>query len=252
MKTIDLNADLGESFGIYSFGHDHELLDVVSSANVACGFHAGDYQTIPKTIQLAKDKGVAIGAHPGFPDLKGFGRKQLDLNLDEIYDLVVYQLGAFQGFAQLYGLEVQHVKPHGALYNMANRNYEMAQTIAQAVCDFNPKLKLFGLCNSFLVEAGREKGLDIVQEAFADRTYTEEGLLMPRHEPGSVKHQLEDIVEQVINIVKNERVLTNNGTYVKLNADTICLHGDTPEAAQNARLIKQALEDEQIQIKSLE
>ncbi|TFB15075.1 LamB/YcsF family protein [Filobacillus milosensis] len=247
---IDLNADLGESFGAYQIGSDEELLKVVSSANIACGFHAGDFQTIPHTIQTAKEMGVAIGAHPGFPDIQGFGRRRMDFSHKEIYNLVMYQLGAFKAFAQSNKTDIQHVKPHGALYNLANKDQEVAEAIAKAVYDFDPTLILFGLCNSFLVEAGQEIGLNTVQEAFADRTYTDEGLLMPRTEPNAMKHETDDIIKQVLMIVNDNIVISNTGKTVEMEADTICLHGDTPSALEHAKEIKAALDQQGIQISS--
>ncbi|SEP85727.1 UPF0271 protein [Piscibacillus halophilus] len=249
---IDLNADLGESFGIYQIGQDDELLKIVSSANVACGFHAGDYTTIKRTVKLAKEHGVSVGAHPGFLDLQGFGRRRIDLNPDEVYDLVLYQLGAFYGFAKVEGVEVQHVKPHGALYNMANLNYEIANAIAQAVYDFNSDIKLFGLCNSFLIKAGKKLGLTVIREAFADRTYTSDGLLMPRGDKNAVKYRNEEIKEQVLNIALNQCVQSADGKWVSLEADTICLHGDSHTALDHAVMIRQVLKGKGIEITSFQ
>ncbi|MGP4072114.1 LamB/YcsF family protein [Piscibacillus sp. B03] len=249
---IDLNADLGESFGIYRLGQDDELLKVVSSANIACGFHAGDYTTIRKVIKLAKQHNVAVGAHPGYQDLQGFGRRKIDLTPSEIYDLVIYQLGAFHGFAKVEGVDVQHVKPHGALYNLASVDERVAEAIASAVYDFNSNIKLYGLCNSLLVEAGEAIGLTTIREAFADRTYTSEGLLMSRSESNAVKQLEHEIVEQVINIVTEGRVWSNEGKWIPLEADTICLHGDSYKAVEHARLIRKALLEQGILIKSFQ
>ncbi|GEL77123.1 LamB/YcsF family protein [Tenuibacillus multivorans] len=249
---IDLNADLGEGFGQYTIGNDHELLKVVSSANIACGFHAGDYRTIPETIKQAQTNGVAIGAHPGFPDLQGFGRRAMNLDHDEIYDLILYQLGAFYSFAKVQNERIQHVKPHGALYNLANQEKAVAEVISQAVYDFDPNIKLYGLSKSYLVQAGENVGLDVKKEAFADRTYTDEGLLMPRTEKQAVKGETEDILKQAFMIVQQQQVISASGKVIELEADTICLHGDTLNAVNHAKAVREAFENAGIHVSSFQ
>ncbi|PKR78375.1 lactam utilization protein LamB [Halalkalibacillus sediminis] len=248
---IDLNADLGESFGAYTVGNDDELLKLITSANVACGFHAGDYSTIPSTIHSVKSNGVSLGAHPGFQDLQGFGRRMMKLAPEEIYHLIIYQLGAISGFAKAQNVPLVHVKPHGALYNFACKDWEAAQAIAQAVYDFDSSLILYGLCNSELVDAAQEKGLRVAREAFADRRYTDDGQLMSRNESGAVLTDTEDITKQVLQIVRDGKVVSGNGNEVYLSADTICIHGDTSEAVEHAVALQSTLKDNGITIKSL-
>ncbi len=183
MKSIDLNSDLGESYGAYTIGNDKEVLKYISSANIACGFHAGDYNVLMDTVKTASSLGVSIGAHPGFPDIAGFGRRDMTMNQEEIFNLVVYQLGAIQAAATVYGSHVHHVKPHGALYNLASKDGEVATAIAEAVHAVNPNLVLFGLAGSELVQAGEKAGLKVAQEVFADRTYQPDGHSLQGHRP---------------------------------------------------------------------
>jgi UPF0271 protein len=248
---IDLNCDLAESFGRYTLGVDEQILDYVTSVNIACGFHAGDPSQMRKTVALAAAKGVAIGAHPGLPDLVGFGRRNMDITPDEAYDMVVYQIGALYGFCLAHGAALRHVKPHGALYNMAAQNSLLAKAIAQAVFDVNPNLILFGLAKSELVKAGNEVGLRTANEVFADRTYQQDGTLTSRRQPNALISDHQQAVRQVIRMVKEGVVTSEQGVDVQIHADTVCLHGDGPDALTFAKTIRSALADEGIRVQSL-
>ena len=231
---IDLNSDLGESFGPWPMGQDSALMDSISSANVACGFHAGDPGAMRATIALAREKGVAIGAHPGFQDL------------------VLYQVSALAGMASAQGVRLQHVKAHGALYNMACRDGALADAIARAVSAFDKSLILFGLPNSELLRAGRAAGLRVAAEVFADRAYDPDGSLTSRAKPGSVIHDTRKVLDRAIKMVKENKVIAVDGSTIALQADTICLHGDTPGAADHARAVRKGLEAAGIQVSSFQ
>ncbi|CAH0169192.1 hypothetical protein SRABI96_01150 [Peribacillus sp. Bi96] len=250
MKTVDLNCDLGESFGAYQIGNDKEILDYATSVNIACGFHAGDPTVMRKTVQLAMGKAVKIGAHPGFQDLIGFGRRNMFVTPQEAYDLVVYQIGALNGFLQSEGGSMQHVKPHGALYNMAAKNKELSMAIAEAVYNVNPELILFGLSGSELIRAGQAIGLQTASEVFADRTYQKDGSLTSRLEKDAMIENDDDAVGQVIRMVKEGKVLSQQGSDVTLRADTICIHGDGAHALTFARHVKKSLQLSEITVKS--
>lgn len=238
MNTVDLNCDLGESFGSYRIGNDAEILDYVTSVNVACGFHAGDPTVMRKTVQLALEKDVKIGAHPGLQDLIGFGRRNINISPQEAYDIVVYQIGALNGFLQSEGGNMQHVKPHGALYNMAAKNKELSLAIAEAVYKINPELILFGLSGSELIRAGQTIGLQTASEVFADRTYQQDGSLTSRMKAHAMIENDDEAVAQVIRMVKEGKVLSQQGTDVTLKADTICIHGDGAHALTFASHVK--------------
>jgi 5-oxoprolinase (ATP-hydrolysing) subunit A len=242
MLRIDLNSDLGESFGPWPMGQDADLMRSITSANVACGFHAGDPGAMRRTVDLAARHGVAIGAHPGFPDLVGFGRREMQASPEEVEDLVLYQLAALAGFASARGVRLQHVKAHGALYNMAARDRSLANAIARAVRTFDPSLILFGLPASALLQAGTAAGLRVAAEAFADRAYEPDGSLASRRKPGSVIHDAEDVVRRAVRMARNHEVVAIDGSTVTFTPDTLCLHGDTPGAADLARQIRAALE----------
>jgi UPF0271 protein len=248
---IDLNSDLGESFGPWPMGQDAALMDSISSANVACGFHAGDPGTMRATIALAREKGVAVGAHPGFQDLVGFGRREMKASPAEVEDLVLYQVSALAGIAAAQGVTLQHVKAHGALYNMACRDRALADAIAKAVASFDRSLILFGLPNSELLRAGSAAGLKVAAEVFADRAYDPDGSLTSRAKPGSVIHDTPTVVQRAIRMVKDKQVVAVDGSTIALQADTICLHGDTPGAAEHARAVRSGLESAGIQVMSL-
>ncbi|EDS77687.1 LamB/YcsF family [Clostridium botulinum C str. Eklund] len=249
MNFIDLNCDMGESFGAYTIGNDKEILKYITSANIACGFHAGDADVMSETVKMALENNVSIGAHVGFNDLIGFGRRKIDISPREVYNITVYQLGALYGFIHANGGSIKHLKPHGALYNMAAVDEKLAEAIAEAIYDFNPKIILFGLAGSKLVEMGEKIGLKVANEVFADRTYTEKGTLTPRRERNALINNIEESINQVINMVKEKKVITLSGKEIRINADTICIHGDGENALSFARNIKEALENEDVKIR---
>ncbi|PLR68669.1 MULTISPECIES: LamB/YcsF family protein [Bacillaceae] len=251
MHLIDLNCDMGESFGAYQMGNDEEILNYVSSANIACGFHAGDPTTMRKTVKLAIEKNVGIGVHPGFNDLAGFGRRNIELTPSEVYDLIVYQIGALSSFAASEGGSLQHVKPHGALYNMASVNHEFSEAIAEAVYKVDGNLILFGLAGSELIKAGNRIGLKTANEVFSDRTYQENGTLTSRRERGAIIDNHETAVSQVIRMVKESKVTALSGKDILINADTICIHGDGAHALEFAKYISGALKDAGIKIRKI-
>ena len=246
---VDINSDVGESFGAYSIGHDTGLMKSITSANIAAGFHAGDPSVLRATIRTAKANGVAVGAHPGFPDMVGFGRRELNVTAREAEDLVLYQVAAVAGMASAEGMRIQHVKPHGALFNMAVRNAELAAAIARAVAAFDPMLLLFGLPGSEILKAGRSEGLRVAAEVFADRAYEPDGSLASRRKPGSVIHDAEMVVERAVRMVKDHTVVAIDGSVVPLQADTICVHGDTPGSDDLAASIRAGLERAGITVK---
>jgi len=246
---VDINSDVGESFGAYSIGHDTGLMKSITSANIAAGFHAGDPSVLRDTIRTAKAHGVAVGAHPGFPDLIGFGRRELNVTAREAEDLVLYQVAAVAGVASAEGMRIQHVKPHGALFNMAVRNAELAAAIARAVAAFDPMLLLFGLPGSEILKAGRAEGLRVAAEVFADRAYEPDGSLASRRKPGSVIHDPEMVVARAVRMVKDHTVVAIDGSVVPLQADTICVHGDTPGSDDLAASIRAGLERAGITVK---
>ncbi|WP_044893196.1 LamB/YcsF family protein [Bacillus alveayuensis] len=251
MRTVDLNCDLGESFGHFQVGHDEEILKYITSANIACGYHAGDHNVMMKTVNLAKDLNIQIGAHPGLPDLGGFGRREMNISPDEVYNLVVYQIGAMQAVAKVNQVELGHVKPHGALYNMAEKNKELAKAIAKAVKDVDQNLVLFGLSGGLLCEAGSEEGLKTAHEVFADRTYQPDGKLTPRSKENALIHDPEEAVHQVLQMVKEQRVTAVNGEIIPIQADTICVHGDGPNALTFVQHLCKTLKNEGIIIQSV-
>lgn len=241
-RTIDLNSDLGESFGAWRMGNDAALLAIVSSANIACGFHAGDPDIMRGTVAMAVERDVAIGAHVSLPDLQGFGRREMAVTPNEAYALTLYQIGALHGFVQAAGTRLRHVKPHGALYNMAARDAKLAAAIARAVRDFDPALRLFGLANSALVDAGKAIGLPVAAEAFADRRYRADGSLQPRREPDAVIQESDQAIAQAMAMAREGQVRAVDGSIVVLQADTLCVHGDGAHAVDFARLLRAALE----------
>ncbi|MFQ3544001.1 5-oxoprolinase subunit PxpA [Halobacillus rhizosphaerae] len=251
MDLVDINCDMGESFGTYKIGQDEEILKYVTSANIACGFHAGDPAVMRKTVQQALDTNTGIGAHPGFPDLTGFGRRAIDVTGQEAYDMVVYQIGALQAFVQAEGGVLQHVKPHGALFNMAAKQPNLAEAIAEAVYKVNPELILFGLAGSELVKAGKNTGLKTASEVFSDRTYQSDGSLTSRKEPDALITNQEKAVEQVIRMVKENKVMTLQKEDIDIKAQTICIHGDGEHALEFAEFITDALKNSDIAITNI-
>jgi len=248
---IDLNSDLGESFGPWPMGQDAALMASITSANVACGFHAGDPGAMRETVALATAHGVAIGAHPGFPDLVGFGRREMKTTPQEVEDFVVYQVAALAGIAATQGMPLQHVKAHGALYNMACRDRALADAIARAVAMIDRRLILFGLPGSELLRAGEAAGLPVAAEVFADRAYERDGSLASRNKPGSVIHDTEAVVARAVRMVRDRDVVAVDGSVIPLEAQTICLHGDTPGAADLARAVRSGLEKAGVEIRRL-
>jgi UPF0271 protein len=245
---IDLNCDMGESFGRWELGADAEILPHVTSANIACGAHAGDPAVMRRTLRLAKQHGVACGAHPGFADLAGFGRREIPIPASEATDLVLFQIGALDAIARSEGVTVRHVKPHGALYNMAGRDATLADAIAAAVAQFDRSLLFFGLAGSVMLDAGRKAGLTVAAEGFADRAYEPDGSLTPRSVPGAVIHDVGEVVARAVRMVRDARVVARNGAGIPLKVDTICVHGDTPGAAHLARALRAGLEEAGIRV----
>lgn len=243
-NKIDLNSDVGESFGIYKLGLDEEVIPLISSANIACGFHAGDPAVMKRTISLAKENGVGAGAHPGFPDLIGFGRRNMDATLEEIKDYVVYQVGALQAFASAQGVRLQHVKPHGALYNMAVQNVDVWDAVAEALAALDRDLILVVLAGpnrSELEAIAARHSIRIAFEFFGDRAYNPDASLVSRREAGAVLHNSEDVAKRVIKMVTEGVVAAINGSEIRLEADTICVHGDNPEAVALVKNIRKSL-----------
>lgn len=250
MYSVDVNCDMGESFCTYRKGQDEKVIQFVSSVNIACGFHAGDPAVMKKTVRIAAKAGVEIGAHPGFDDLPGFGRRKIDLTPEEVYDLVVYQIGALQGFCVAEGVTLHHVKAHGALYNMAARDEAIADAIAEAVAAVDDSLLLYGLAGSCLIKAGEKYSLKTVSEAFSDRTYQSDGSLTPRSNPQALIHDKQAAAEQVIRMVREQKVSSIQGKDVGISPETICIHGDGEKALEFAACIKEKLEKSDIKIRA--
>jgi len=251
---IDLNSDVGESFGVYKLGLDEEVIPHLTSANIACGFHGGDPGVMRKTVALARRSGVEVGAHPGFPDLMGFGRRNMDAALEEIQDDVVYQTGALQGFARAQGLRLQHVKPHGALYNMAATNPKMWEAIAEAVAKVDQEIILVALASSNredLLEIGRRYSIRFAFEAFPDRAYQNDGSLASRREKGAVIHDHEVVAQRALKMALEGKVIATDGTEIVLQADTLCVHGDNPSAVQMVRQIREKLKASGVEVTAM-
>lgn len=250
MHHIDINCDMGEAFGNYAMPNDVLLFNFISSANIACGFHAGDAAVMQDTVALAIKHNVAIGAHPGLQDLQGFGRREMHITPQEAYQITLYQIGALAAFVKAAGAQLHHVKPHGALYNMAARDLKLAQAIAEAVYDFDPSLILYGLAGSQLIHAATNKGLQSASEVFADRTYQDDGSLTPRTQANAMISNEADALAQVLGMVKQQQVTSVHGNIVSLQADTLCIHGDGPHAGTFAKTIYEALISEGITLKA--
>ena len=240
--VLNLNADLGESFGPWKMGSDEAMLGIVNSANVACGYHAGDPWVMLKTVALARDKGVSVGAHPGFPDLQGFGRRRMEIPLDELEAMVICQIGALDACARAQGMRVTHVKPHGALSNIACAERKVADAIARAVRRLDPSLILLAPAASQLILAGREHGLPIVEEVFADRAYLDDGNLVPRSQPGAMIHGAEASLEHVMRMIEEQALVSITGKRIPVNPQSICVHGDNAEAVATANALREGLE----------
>ena len=251
MHMVDINSDLGEAFGSYPLGLDREIIPYVSSVNIACGWHAGDPMVMEETVRLSKLHGVAIGAHPGFPDLMGFGRRNMHLSPQEAKAYVKYQIGALMAFAVSHGLRLQHVKPHGAMYNMAAKDSTLARAIAEAIYEVDDGLILLGLAHSEMLRAGHAIGLRVASEVFADRAYQADGTLVPRSNPGAVIHDPALAIQRVIRMVKENKVTAITGEDISIYPQSICVHGDNPEAVAFVKAIGSALRVEGVGIAPL-
>lgn len=252
MYKVDLNCDLGESFGSYKIGGDEKIIPLISSANIACGFHAGDPVIMKKTVETAEKNGIGIGAHPGFPDLMGFGRREMKISYEEAKAYVIYQLGALSAFCTSRGIKMQHVKPHGALYNMAAKDYRLSEAICGAVAEFDSSLIILGLSGSMTLKAAEDMGLRYASEVFADRAYEEDGSLVARTKEGSMIEDENEAVNRVVRMVKEQKVAAVTGKDIPIKADSICVHGDGEKALIFVRKIRERLEKENIIITRLE
>jgi UPF0271 protein len=248
---VDMNCDMGESFGAYRIGADDSVFPYITSANVACGFHGGDPSVMRKTLTRARELGVSVGAHPGFPDLIGFGRRSMDVTPDEVYDMMVYQIGALLGFARATGVDLRHVKAHGALYNMAAVKPELAAAIARSVRDVDRDLILFGLPGTHLISEGEAAGLTTAGEAFADRNYMSDGTLVSRRRPDAQVHDADEAVRRAVRLVRDGTVVAVDGTELTLKVDTICIHGDGPHAAEFGHRLRAGFEAAGIGVKAV-
>lgn len=251
MPIIDINCDMGESYGVYKLGCDERMIEYISSANIACGFHGGDPLVMKETVEIALNNGVGIGAHPGFMDLLGFGRRPMDVERERLTQEILYQLGALEGIARSVGGRVSHVKPHGSLNNLAAVDRDLSLVIAQAIASFDESLIFIALEGSCMCEAGEEMGLTVAREAFADRAYHSNGQLVSRSLPGAVLNDVESIVERLLSMVENHEVRSIEGDMIPIEMDTICIHGDTPQAVEIAEKIKGAFSSNGIEMAPL-
>jgi len=251
MLSVDLNCDMGESFGAWQMGNDAALMDFVSSVNVACGFHAGDASVIRQTIETAISKNVAVGAHPSFPDLQGFGRREIKMSASEVFDIVLYQIAAVKGICESSGAKLHHVKPHGALYNQAAKDENLAEAIAKAVKAIDGKLILYGLAGSVLISEAEKLGLQTASEVFADRTYQADGSLTPRSQPNALIENTEKAAAQVWQMISEKTVMTTDGEKIALFAETVCIHGDGAHALDFAKTIHAQLKAQGVKIESI-
>lgn len=252
MYAIDLNSDLGESFGMYKIGCDDKVIPLISSANIACGFHAGDPSVMSKTVALCKENSVAVGAHPGFPDLQGFGRRNMAVAPDEIRALITYQVGALDAFCKKNGLSLQHVKPHGALYNMAAKDEKIAKAICDGISDYSKSLVLLGLSGSKMLSQAQKAGLPYAAEVFADRAYEDDGTLVARGKEGAIIKDADEATQRVVEMIKLGRVKSINGNYIEICPHSVCVHGDSEKALIFTQKIRDALTSEGIIIQSID
>lgn len=241
MYRVDLNSDLGESFGAYTIGLDEQVIEQISSANIACGYHAGDPLVMDKTVAAAKAAGVAIGAHPGYPDIMGFGRRNMVCSPKEVKAYIQYQIGALSAFAKAHGVKVQHCKPHGSLYNMAAKDMELANAVAEAIASVDKDIILLGLANSKMIEAGKAAGLKTASEVFADRAYQADGSLVPRSKLGAVIHDKDEAIARTVKMITEGKVTAITGEEVDIEAHSICVHGDNPSAVEFVKNIRAEL-----------
>ncbi len=248
MKKIDLNCDMGESFGAWQMGADAEIMPLITSANIACGFHAGDPATIRRTVRLAVDRGVAVGAHPSLPDLQGFGRRAMKITPEEMYDLVLYQAGALEAFTRAAGAKLHHVKCHGALYNMAANDEGLSSAMARAVKDLGGDVILYALSNSLMMDVAQREGLRVAGEVFADRSYQDDGTLTPRGRPGAMIEDEQRAVAQALAMIEQGHVMAQSGKRVAVAPDTLCLHGDQPNAVAFAKALRASFKQRGIEL----
>jgi UPF0271 protein len=252
MYRVDLNSDLGESFGHYTLGMDERVIPLISSANVACGYHASDPVVMEKTISLAKEAGIRVGAHPGFPDLMGFGRRNMNVTPAEAKAYTLYQLGALDAFCKAKGVKMQHVKPHGALYNMAAKDYALAKAICEAIAEYDKDLIVLALCGGQLLQAAKDLGLRAASEVFADRGYEEDGTLVDRRKAGAMITDENVAIARVVRMIKEGKVTAVTGKDIDIQADSVCVHGDGEKALAFVSKIRAALQQEGIEICSLD
>lgn len=252
MYRVDLNSDLGESFGRYTLGMDDKIIPLITSANVACGYHASDPVVMEKTVSMAREAGIRVGAHPGFPDLMGFGRRNMAVSPAEAKAYVMYQLGALEGFCRAKGVKLQHVKPHGALYNMAAKDYELSRAICEAIYEFDRNLIVLALSGGELARAAKDMGLRAALEVFADRAYEEDGTLVNRRKEGSMITDEDEAITRVVRMVKEKKVTAITGKDIPIQADSICVHGDGAKALAFVERIRKALTEEGVEICSLD
>ena len=251
MYQVDLNSDMGESFGAYKLGGDEEIIKYVTTANVACGWHAGDPMVMDKTVRMAKERGVMVGAHPGYPDLMGFGRRKMVLAPAEIKNYVKYQIGALSAFTQSYGMKLQHVAPHGAMGNQCQYDEEVSTAIVDAICEVDKDLIVYYCAGAVLGQIAESRGLRTASEIFADRAYMPDGSLVPRSQPGAVIHDTAKAAERVVRMVTEGTVEAIDGTIINFRPDSICMHGDTPEAVEMAKAVRAALEAAGVKVTNL-
>ncbi len=254
MRTIDLNCDMGESFGAYQHGRDDDIIRYISSANIACGWHAGDALVMNRTVRLAVAHGVGVGAHPSYPDLMGFGRRNMDCSADEIRDYLIYQIGALSGFCAANKVEMRHVKPHGSLYLTAVENKTVAAAIAEAIVSVDPNLMVVALAGSkgvLMSDVGRQFGLNVVCEAFPDRAYTPDGTLVSRRMQGAIISDPDQVAERALKMAKEGKVTTTDGTEIDLDVHTLCVHGDNPAAVEQVKSIRGLLESNGVAIRPM-
>lgn len=252
MYRVDLNSDLGESFGRYTLGMDDKIIPLITSANVACGYHASDPVVMEKTVSMAREAGIRVGAHPGFPDLMGFGRRNMAVSPAEAKAYVMYQLGALEGFCRAKGVKLQHVKPHGALYNMAAKDYELSRAICEAIYGFDKNLIVLALSGGELARAAKDMGLRTALEVFADRSYEEDGTLVNRRKDGAMITDEDEAIARVVRMVKEKKVTAITGKDIPIQADSVCVHGDGAKALAFVERIRKALTEEGVEICSLD
>ena len=248
MYKVDLNSDLGESFGRYTLGMDADILQLVSSANVACGYHASDPLVMNKTIAMAKETGVRVGAHPGFPDLMGFGRRNMDVSPAGAKAYTLYQLGALDAFCKAHGVKMQHVKPHGAMYNMAGKDYALSKAICEAIYEYDKDLIVMALSGGELVHAAEDMGLKVAREVFADRAYEEDGSLVNRRKEGAMITDENEAIARVVRMIKEQKVTAITGKDIPIKADSVCVHGDGVKALAFVKKIRETLTAEGVEI----